>query len=151
MWRALQLAAAWAPRASDTVLVSRISRQLTAADSLAASQSFSAAGFVPASADVLISSEQAVASSALWHGKHLQHCALSQGRSVPVRHFCSDKQHRNAPEPAGDISAQLAQIRPLLQPQATDDEHPLEEGHAAWPFNARAYYVGVSVCRPSLQ
>ena len=131
MRRALQLAAAWAPRASDAILAQRVCRQLTAADTL------TAADWQPAapSASLHTLAGGKPSGSMPWD---LQPAQASRQLSPAAQ----------APSQQGKLSAagqELAHLRPLLHASTTDEEHPLGEGRVAWPFNARAYYVGAAL------
>ena len=148
MLRVWQLAAAWAPRASDAMLAPRISRQLAGADSVL---DLCLAGRPgpprsPHQAGLHSSSRhQPPAARGLQQPTRCSAGALHY--SPAARPLCSGRRLDStaaAPAHAGPsgTKAQLAQISPLLRPHTTDDEHPLGEGRAAWPFNARAYYVG---------
>ena len=150
MRRALQLAAAWSPRASDAILLQRVSRAFLAGPSpdllacplrgvqqgcflhsLAADRRGQGSGLGP-------KPPAAVPGAVLQPARQLLG-ALQLGYPPD-----QSREQSSAAQAPSVLAApqQLAQLRPLLRPLTTDDEHPLGGGWTAWPFNARAYYVG---------
>ena len=76
-----------------------------------------------------------------WGAPHHQQASWQHGRASSSAAVPSAPSFGGGQRETLDVLAR-AQIQPLLRPQLTDDEHPLGEGHTAWPFNVRAYYVG---------